>query len=152
MGPYDVLAGMTQYAGVNFAYNLDFIPEDKLDWKPSPDANSALEVAAHVVHALNGMRPLLKGGGFNMDHGAGPTDLASAKAAVIEAASAFAEDLRNIDPAILGNSVETPVGAMPLGQVLTWGPFDLMHHHGQLAYIQTILGDKESHFAPMGGG
>jgi hypothetical protein len=149
MGSYDVLAGMTQFAGVNLAHNLDFIPEDKLNWKPAPDANSAMEVVVHVLHAMHGMRPMLKGEAWVSPAIETPKDLASAKAAVIEAATSYAEDLRNIDPAILGNNVETPMGPMPLGQVLTWGPFDLMHHHGQIAYIQTILGDKESHFASM---
>lgn len=78
-----------------------------------------------------------------------PKDLGAAKAAVIEAAAAFAADLKNLDTSILENSVETPMGPMPLGQVITWGPFDLMHHHGQIAYLQTMLGDKESHFAGM---
>ena len=27
---------------------------------------------------------------------------------------------------------------------------DAVHHHGQIAYIQTLLGDKESHFFEMG--
>lgn len=149
MGPYDVLAGMTEFCGVNIAHNLDFIPEDKLNWKPAPDANSAMEVVVHILHAMHGMRPMLKGEPWVSLEIETPKDLAASKAAVIEAAAAFAADLKNIDLSILENSVETPMGPMPLGQVITWGPFDLMHHHGQIAYLQTMLGDKESHFAGM---
>ena len=148
MGPYEVLAGMTEFGGQNLAYNLEFIPADKLTWKPE-GALSALEVAHHVAAALTHMRPLLSGKGFSNEEIPMPQDLATAQEIVKQAAAAFASDLRKVDPAILNNPVDTPMGPLPLSQVITWGPFDLLHHHGQIAYIQTMLGDKESHFVGM---
>jgi hypothetical protein len=64
MHPLDGLARMTEFAGNNLAYNLEFIPADKLGWKPAPSAKSALEIIQHVTGALNSMRPILTGGEF----------------------------------------------------------------------------------------
>ena len=53
---------------------------------------------------------------------------------------------RQVDPARLGDTIELPFGTFSLGQCSGFPPFDLMHHHGQIAYIQTLLGDQEDHF------
>ena len=42
MHPLDGLAGQTTFFSRNIGHNLDFIPDDKLDWKPAPSALSAL--------------------------------------------------------------------------------------------------------------
>src|SRR5438270_10212180 len=79
MHPLDGLARMTEFAGNNLAYNLQFIPADKLGWKPAPGAKSALEIVQHVTGALNSLRPILTGGAYSGGEIPLPTDCKSAQ-------------------------------------------------------------------------
>jgi hypothetical protein len=146
MHPLDGLARMTEFAGNNLAYNLEFIPAEKLGWKPAPGAKSALEIVQHVTGALNFTRPILAGGAFTRSEIPRPTDRASAQEMIRAASRDYAAALRQVDPARLGEMVDLPFGSLPLAQCCGLPPFDVMHHHGQIAYIQTLLGDQEDHF------
>ena len=75
-----------------------------------------------------------------------PGDCRSAQELVRSATADYAAALRQVDPARLGDTIELPFGTFPLAQCCGFPPFDLMHHHGQIAYIQTLLGDQEDHF------
>lgn len=146
MHPLDGLARMTEFAGNNLAYNLEFIPADRLGWKPAPGAKSALEIVQHVAGALNFMRPVLTGGAFTRSEIPLPTDCKSAQELVRAAVREYAAALRQVDPERLGDPIELPFGTFPLAQCSGFPPFDVMHHHGQIAYIETLLGDQEDHF------
>lgn len=39
---------------------------------------------------------------------------------------------------------------MLASRCVLWGMIDLVHHHGQVSYIQSLLGDKDQHFNPDG--
>src|SRR5437763_17151403 len=99
MHPLDGLARMTEFAGNNLAYNLEFIPADKLGWKPAPTAKAALEIIQHVTGALNSMRPILTGGEFPRSETSLPTDCRSAQQALRSASRHYAAALRQVDPA-----------------------------------------------------
>jgi hypothetical protein len=146
MHPLDGLARMTEFAGNNLAFNLEFIPADKLGWKPAPGGKSALEIVQHVTGALNSMRPVLTGGNFNRSEIPLPADCKSAQEMIRRAARDYAAALRQVDPARLNDMIELPFGTFPLAQCSGFPAFDVMHHHGQIAYIQTLLGDQEDHF------
>jgi hypothetical protein len=146
MHPLDGLARMTEFAGNNLAYNLEFIPADKLAWKPAPGAKSALEIIQHVTGALTAMRPVLTGGAFTRRQIPAPTDCRSAQEMLRSATREYAAALRQVDPGRLGDTVDLPMGSFPLAQCSGFPSFDVMHHHGQIAYIQTLLGDQEDHF------
>ncbi|HTE20118.1 MAG TPA: hypothetical protein VK689_17270, partial [Armatimonadota bacterium] len=60
MHPMEVPAQQMLWASKNAAYNLSFIPEDKLNWKPAPTANSALEIVNHVAFYIRAMIPVLQ--------------------------------------------------------------------------------------------
>src|SRR5436309_9628268 len=106
MHPLDGLARMTEFAGNNLAHNLEFIPADKLGWKPAPGAKSALEVVQHVTGALNFMRPVLTGGAFTRSDVPLPTDCKSAQEAVRSATRDYAAALRQVAPERLGDPIE----------------------------------------------
>jgi hypothetical protein len=146
MHPLEALASQAEFVARNLAYNLDFIPADKLAWKPAPTAKSALEVVNHTAGAFKGMQPVLSGGSFTPGGLTPATTLAAAKELIIGAAKDYAAALRAINPEDLGKTVNLPFGTFPLGRVATFPVFDVMHHHGQIAYIQTLLGDSEDHF------
>jgi hypothetical protein len=146
MHPLDGLARMTEFAGNNLAYNLEFIPADKLGWKPAPGAKSALEIIQHVTGALNFMRPVFAGGGYTRSEIPLPADCRSAQEMFRSAVRDYAAAIRQVDPGRLGDTIELPFGRFPLAECASFPPFDVMHHHGQIAYIQTLLGDQEDHF------
>jgi uncharacterized damage-inducible protein DinB len=147
MNPMEGLAQQAEWAAKNIAYNLEFIPADKLNWKPAPTASSALEILNHVVTAVRGTLPLLAGGEWTMPQFTPATNLAEAQQLLTESAEEYAAALRRIGPADLGRTVKMRRGSFPLPQAAGMPVADLIHHHGQIAYIQTLLGDTESHFA-----
>lgn len=146
MHPLESVARLAEFAGNNVAYNLEFIPADKLAWKPEPTASSALEIVHHVSSFLVGMGGMLAGGPFTINESPMPTDLAAAQAMIRSATGEYVQALLGVDPARLGETVELPFGSFPLARAATMPAFDLIHHHGQIAYLQTLLGDQESHF------
>jgi hypothetical protein len=153
----EALAGQAVWGAKNLAYNLDFIADDKLNWKPAPSAASALEIAGHVVMAFNGLGGRLKAAVASEAGEAGasgrpetPTfsSREEAKTAVIAAADNYAQALRSLPAERLGDMVDLGFATFPLGFVAVMGATDVLHHHGQIAYLQTLLGDEESHFDP----
>ena len=46
----------------------------------------------------------------------------------------------------LERPVESPFGTMWASSAVLFGAIDLLHHNGQLTYIQSLLGDAEMHF------
>lgn len=148
MKPLQPLMDTIVWAGQNYAHNLDFIPDDKLDWKPSPEAKSAIEITGEVVGVIRGTITFFQTGHFPME----PTTFASreeGKAALKDATVQYAEFLGTLGANDLGGEVELPFGIMPKIQVLAYPMVETLHHHGQIAYIQSLLGDKEVHFLGM---
>jgi hypothetical protein len=139
MADMETLARMVEGMGRNMAFNLDFIPDDKLSWKPAPSAKSALEVVQEVVGALGSVAST-------------PGDAAQlssreeAKQKLGEVVEGYARAVRGFSAEDLARPVEP--FKLPQGQMAALLAADCVHHHGQIAYIQTLLGDEESHFAP----
>ncbi|MBV9468880.1 MAG: DinB family protein [Abitibacteriaceae bacterium] len=144
----DTLAGQVEWAATNMAYNLDYIPADKMDWKPAPTANSALEIINHNVTALKSLQTVLSEGSTNTPEFTPATNVAEAKQLIVSAAQEYAQALRAMNLADMNKTVQMRFGPFPLGRVVSMGVIDTIHHHGQIAYIQTLLGDSDSHFDP----
>lgn len=146
MHPLDGLAGQVTFFGANLAHNLDFIPDDKLDWKPAPTANSAMEIVRHVLGAQGRLSAMLSG--INPDDItiADPQTREEAKQALMESSQKYAAMLRGLDPATLSEMIEMRFAKMPKAMIAGMAVADTIHHHGQIAYLQTMLGDTESHF------
>lgn len=148
MNQLDMIAGQAQWAATNIAYNLDFIPADKLDWKPAPTANSALEIINHILKTFKMMGPLLAGGEMSPQEITPATNITEAKQMLLAAVQEYVTALRAVPEESLGKPVTLRFGTMPLGRVAGMPVMDLVHHHGQIAYIQELLGDTETHFDP----
>ena len=147
MHPLEGLIGLANFATTNSAYNLKFIPEDKLGWKPAPTAKSAYEIIAHITGVLDCMKPVLEGQPWTPPQFTTPTSLGEAQAMLTRAGEAYAAALGRVPPEELGKMV-TVWGnyTVPLGRAAGMPVVDLIHHHGQIAYLQTLLGDTEDHF------
>ena len=57
-----VAAWMLRYGVRSLAHNLEFVPADRLEWKPEPSAKSALEIAGEVAGGMRMYLPILSGG------------------------------------------------------------------------------------------
>jgi uncharacterized damage-inducible protein DinB len=133
-----------QWATRNTIYNLDFVPDDKLDWKPAPTASSVLEIINHVLMPFTGMAALLESGEWKAEGGTA-TNRDEAKQALQQASDRYVAALENVKMEDFSRTLALPFGPMPFGVAVSIPVIDLIHHHGQIAYIQALLGDTESH-------
>lgn len=146
MHPFERAAWLTRFAGHNLAFNLEFFPPDRLSWKPAPTANSPLEIAQHVAMACLSSLSVLENRPYEHVSPPVPDDLPTAQALVRDATARYADALLTVDPGRIGETVSLPYGDFQLAQMALFPTFDVMHHHGQITYLQTMLGDTESHF------
>ena len=149
MHPLQILMDDVTWAGDNLAYNLKFIADDKLAWKPAPTAKSALEICAEVVSVNRHIPHVMRGENTQPTT---PTfsSREEAQNAVKSATHDYAAFLGTLQMSDLEGEIEFPWGPMPKKMVAGMPVTDTIHHHGQIAYIQTLLGDSESHFEMIG--
>jgi hypothetical protein len=142
-------AWMVRYGARSLAHNLEFIPEDRANWKPEPTAKSALEVAAEVMGGMMMYRPIFSGPEYPKEWPTRPKPetLAEARTQLLEVAEEYAALLEAAGP-----ELDRPQ-AMPFGGVfrasraVCFPLMDLFQHHGQVCYLQTLLGDTEMHWS-----
>ena len=141
--PLELIAGQLDWAHKNINNNLDFVPEDKLNWKPAPEAKSVLEIINHATGTVHMFTHVLTG---SHQHELQPaTNRAEAKALLTQVVQAHQKAASALTPADLEQIVSTPLGELPKAIVASLPVVELINHHGQLTYIQTLLGDGESH-------
>ena len=145
MESIEVLISMAEWGAQNVAYNLDFIPDDKLQWRPAPDAQSALEIAHEIARSVDGASILFQTGELQR-RVAEPQNREEAKQAILDAVKVYATALRSLTPGQLNSIVKFPFRDMPMEFAMRVPVTEILHHHGQIAYIQLLLGDTESHF------
>ncbi len=148
MHPLQLLSDSVAWAGKNLAYNLGSIPDDKLTWKPAPGAKSALEIAAEVAGNLSTFTAMLQ----MRAPGEKPvfSTREAAQSAVETASADYALLLLSLGDNDLTGDMQLPFGKIPKSRAISLPVVDTIHHHGQIAYIQTLLGDTETHFWDMG--
>jgi hypothetical protein len=146
MSPLEVMAYQAEWATKDTAHNLDFIPKDKLAWKPAPSAKSALDIVNEMVGFATGMIPVLSGGSFTRSDAPPATTLEAAKERLVAAGRDYAQAMRAVKPENLGDKIDLGFGVFPLAQAAGMPVIEFIHHRGQIVYIQTLLGDKEDHF------
>jgi hypothetical protein len=142
-------AWMIRYGARSLADNLDFIPADKEQWKPTPEAKSPLEVASEAVRVFGMYLPMLEQGcfpKFNKGFEA-PKTLAEAKTWLLEISEQYAKALEAAGPE-LDRAQPMPFGGVFRATRAACYPLlDLMNHHGQILYLQSLLGDAEMHWS-----
>jgi uncharacterized damage-inducible protein DinB len=146
MSEMQQLAGQLNWAAQNLAYNLDFIPDDRLNWKPAPTANSALEIVGHLLGVYHHFDKMMGGAASESGEPQTPASRDEAKIKLVAAAEEYSYKLLALSPDDAAREVEFPFGKFKLGFAAAMPVTDTIHHHGQIAYIQSLLGDEESHF------
>jgi hypothetical protein len=70
----------------------------------------------------------------------------------MEQAEAYAAALEAADPAAsLQRTLELPFGKFWAARFVLFPVIELIHHRGQLCYLQSLLGDAEVRFDPEAG-
>jgi len=141
-------AELARWAARDFVFNLEAIPADRLDWKPSPEAKSALQMAGEVAGGAAGIIPVLQGGDWAPSPNPAPASLEEARQMVLEQADAYAAALEAADPGPLRRTLELPFGKFLAERFVLFPVIELFHHRGQLCYLQSLLGDAEVRFDP----
>jgi hypothetical protein len=145
MAELKALARLVRWAAGSMAFNLGKIPADKLDWKPTETSKSALEITDEVIFVMKSSMPVFQGG--NLDFQAErpkSSGLDEARQRLAESAEALAVALEAAGPE-LERALDTPMGPLWGSYAVSFGLVDLLHHHGQITYIQSLLGDAENH-------
>jgi hypothetical protein len=146
MSPLEVLAYQVEWAAKDTAHNLDFIPSDKLSWKPAPSAKSVLDLVNEMVGFARGMIPMLSGGSFTRVDSPPVTTLETAKELLLTAGRDYAQALRAVKPEEYSRTLDLGFGSFPLPKAAGMAVIEFIHHRGQIVYIQTLLGDTQDHF------
>lgn len=128
----------------SLVFNLDFIPGDKLDWKPAAEAKSALDIVNHLAEFLGSVSGHLDGRDSEV---IAVSEVTQAKQVLSQVAERFTLAVRHAPTSLLEENFHD---GMPFtnGWIATAAIMDAVHHHGQIAYIQTLLGDTEIHADP----
>jgi hypothetical protein len=142
---------IVRWAAASMASNLGHLPSDKLDWKPNPASKTALEITGEVARVMRMMMPVFSGGGFEPQPLPPPSGLEEAQRLLKETSEEFAAALEAAGPE-LERPLETPFGQLWGSRGVVFGMIDLLHHHGQITYLQSLLGDAENHMDPAAVG
>lgn len=142
------VAWMLRYGVRSLIHNVGFIPEERAGWKPEAGAKSPLEIVTEVLRAVRMYEPILHGPEFPATTPPFPRPATLQEATTLLAA-AVEEYAAALEAA--GPELERP-RPMPFGGVfratraVCFPLFDLFHHHGQICYLQSLLGDTEMHW------
>ena len=143
--PLELIAGQLTWAQHNINNNLDFVPDDKFNWKPAPEAKSTLEIINHATATVNMMTSAIKGEASSELTPA--TNRDEAKKLLAQVVQAHLSLVGSLQPADLEKPVQLPFGEFPAGFVAGLPVVECINHHGQITYIQSLLGDGESHLS-----
>ena len=123
-------------------FNFGLLPADKLGWKPAPQAKSALEIADHLAAFINEVCGSLSGEKQPFQPA---TSGEEAQANLTASGARFTQSLRAASDAKLGE-IFSPEYGISNEFIATGVVVDVIHHGGQISYLQTLLGDEQDHF------
>lgn len=136
---------------------FEFVPDDKLNWSPSPTARTPVWIAAHCgasnlafAAILRGEEPLLPSDPKEAEAvvragGKEVTTRSEAVQSIEESTTKVLSALDDLTPDLLATTPNSPLGPLPF---TVWMQVPAMHmtgHHNQLEYLQTIWGDIQTH-------
>lgn len=133
-------------------------PEDKLNWKPTPQSRSIVEIVAHSAHALSNIHKQLSGTPFAvptsleanqifLEHDSAWKSGLEVEAYLEEACRGYVDFLSTLQPKDLDRMVTLPfgLGEAPMGYFMTMGHVHTLGHIAQIEYVQTMYGDLDWH-------
>ena len=144
MTSIELTGALLDWANKNICNNIDFMPDDRMSWKPEPGAKSPYEIIGHMTNTVEMMTSGLK------QHAKrelpDPTSKEQAKQMVNEVIQNHVAFIKTLSDEQLAGKVNLgPLGEFPMAMATALPVVECINHHGQLTYIQTLLGDEESH-------
>jgi hypothetical protein len=134
--------------GINALWRtVKAMPGDKLDWHPAKDARSAREILGEVVGVMPYSIAFVrdqKMPEMNMDGTKYPS-LEAMEKRHRELVAEFIAEVKKFPEDKLSTVNELPWGKMTFLDVITYPYWNMMYHYGQIGFIQTMYGDKETH-------
>lgn len=139
---------------------LSFVPDDKLDWSPSPTAKSALRVAAHAAVYAPVFAEMIRERKLPAVGDEIPAFVARMQAAEeaitdrTETDRVFRQGtqevlaaLDTLTPEDIAISLDSGMGwSMPMTFLIKLPGVHAAGHAAQIDYLQTCWGDQEVHF------
>lgn len=140
----------------NFAKTLEFIPDDKLTFSPSPTAKCPLQIAGHVVITNFGFSNMLKGEPSKytsvselLESLASEENKFTTRESITSglnaSKSALQSTLDELTEDGLNSYVQSARGSVLLRDLLLRIAPHIQMHRAQIDYIQTIWGDRDPH-------
>lgn len=123
-------------------------PAEKSDWSPGPTAKSVLAIASHCVDANQGIAMVLRG----EENRGGPDwsfrlpDLATAIAELDRTGEELKQAINGVTPQLFETSPNTPFGAIPMSDWMTFPGSHMAEHAAQVDYLQTCWDDQETRY------
>lgn len=142
-------------AAAAVASNLRAMPPDRQTWKPMDAGRSALEMVQECA-VLNrffaaairdGKAPEWSWDAYKAETARLDTP-DKAQKALEEATDELATAIEGVAETSLDQIVSLPFGegfAVPMRDLLFFASWNMTYHQGQMAYIQTLYGDREMH-------
>lgn len=139
-------------------HTFSFVPDDKLNWTPSPTSKSALRIVAHCAVSNHGIsrairrepspempfEELLK---MMEAEELKITTREQAIQAVNDSLKVVLESLDTVTQEAAGGTANSPFGELPMMFWMFLPGNHMLGHACQVDYLQTIWGDLEFHFA-----
>ncbi len=154
--PIDEIKTRTQNALKSFLYTLSFVPDDKLDWSPTPTAKSALQIAAHCAGYSELFAWVIREKNWPCTLEQWKSTVASNIMSINSKDEAIAMLSQGIDSSIaaldnvsldeFGKIIDAPHAQTPFTFFLNLPALHLESHESQIDYLQTCWGDLEVHF------
>ena len=143
MTSVETVSALLDWANKNITNNLDFLPDDKLTWKPQPTSKSPLEIVNHMAGTLAMMTAGVTGEPKQDLPEATTRD--EAKSLVSQVINTHVAAIKKLSDEQMKETAHLEIGDFPMGMAIAMPVIETVNHHGQLTYIETLLGDDESH-------
>jgi hypothetical protein len=142
-----------------FLRNFSHVPDDKLNWTPTPTAKSAIRIAAHTALYAGRFARMIETrqlpGGDNLPEWlqlVNAEEIALTSRTEMEAIFRKGTDevlaaLDSLTPEAIEFSLDSGLGwSMPMTQLMNLPGWHATLHAGQIDYLQTCWGDQQIYF------
>lgn len=131
---------------------VEALPDDKLDWRPDAEkAWTAGALAEHMVTAGSFFVAQVTGKHSQGDPPPPATTKAELLRRITASEEAYTSFLREQPASKLGADLDFGGQTFPAIEVLSWHPWHMVHHRGQLLLYLRLMGAKvPSTYGPSG--
>jgi len=136
--------------------NARALPPERLEWRPMDQGRSALDQVRECTAIPRLLSRILRERAFNVEREEmdalraewATWSLDEAEKVGRKETEEFVQLLASLDEETLETSIPVPIFGgreRTLLEIAATHAWNLIYHNGQIAYIQTLLGDREMH-------